>query len=428
MMAPGMANFEEGEAFARRMDAEDSLRHFRNEFLFPLNRDGEPVIYLVGNSLGLQPRKAKQYVMEELEDWERLGVEGHFHARHPWLPYHETLTAQTARLVGARPLEVVVMNTLSVNLHLMMVSFYRPTRERFRILVEAGAFPSDMYAVASQARFHGFDPREAILRLEPRPGEDTLREEDILDTIDRHGPEIALVLMGNVNYLTGQAFDMKAITRAAHERGCRVGFDLAHGAGNLRLSLHDDGPDFAVWCSYKYLNGGPGTLGGVFVHERHGHMPGIPRFEGWWGHDKTTRFQMGPQFVPLPGAEGWQLSNPPILQMAVLRASMELFDQATMTALRLKGDLLTSYLEFLLDRLPPGIVQIITPRELNARGSQLSLRFRKEPKLLLAKLGEAGAFCDFREPDVIRAAPAPLYCSFLDVYRFVRILENHARD
>jgi kynureninase len=427
MMNPNVVSFEEGEAFARRMDAQDPLRHFRNEFLFPKRKDGEPTIYLVGNSLGLQPRKAKQYVMEELEDWERLGVEGHFHARRPWLPYHETLTEQTARLVGAQPLEVVVMNTLSVNLHLMMVSFYRPTRERFRILIEGGAFPSDQYAVASQARFHGFDPREAILRLEPRLGEETLREEDILDTIDRHGPEIALVLLGNTNYLTGQAFDMKAITRAAHERGCRVGFDLAHGAGNLQLSLHDDGPDFAVWCSYKYLNGGPGTLGGVFVHERHAHMPGIPRFEGWWGHDKASRFEMGPDFVPLPGAEGWQLSNPPILQMAALRASMELFDQATMPALRLKGDLLTSYLEFLLDRLPPGTVRIVTPRDMRARGSQLSLRFHKEPRQLLAKLAEAGVFCDFREPDIIRASPAPLYCSFLDVYRFVRILESHAR-
>jgi kynureninase len=427
VMNPGVVNFEEGEDFARRMDAEDPLRHFRDEFLFPRRKDGEPAIYFVGNSLGLQPRKAKEYVLRELEDWERFGVEGHLHGRSPWVPYHETLTGQTARLVGAMPLEVVVMNTLSVNLHLMMVSFYRPTRERFRILIEGGAFPSDQYAVASQARFHGFDPREAILRLEPRPGEETLREEDILDTIDRHGPEIALVLLGNVNYLTGQAFDMKAITRAAHERGCRVGFDLAHGAGNLRLSLHDDGPDFAVWCSYKYLNGGPGTLGGVFVHERHANMPGIPRFEGWWGHDKATRFEMGPDFVPLPGAEGWQLSNPPILQMAALRASLELFDQATMPALRLKGDLLTSYLEFLLERLPQGIVHIVTPRELKARGSQLSLRFRKEPKQLLAKLVDAGVFCDFREPDIIRASPAPLYCSFLDVYRFVRILESHAR-
>jgi kynureninase len=428
MTSGGSVRFEEGEAFARRMDAEDSLRSFRDEFLFPRRKDGEPAIYLVGNSLGLQPRKARQYVMEELEDWERLGVEGHFHARHPWLPYHETLTEQTARLVGALPLEVVVMNTLTVNLHLMLVSFYQPTRERFKILIEGGAFPSDQYAVASQTRFHGFDPAVAVMRLEPRSGEATLRQEDILETIERHGDEIALVMLGNVNYLTGQAFDMTAITQAAHAKGCRVGFDLAHGAGNLRLSLHDDGPDFAVWCSYKYLNGGPGTLAGAFVHERHSRDASLPRLAGWWGHDKATRFLMGPDFVPLPGAEGWQLSNPPILQLAALRASMELFDRATMPALRAKGDLLTGYLEFLLDRLPEGTVSIVTPRDVKARGSQLSLRFRRDPRKLLAHLAEAGAFCDFREPDVIRAAPAPLYCTFLDVYRFVRILESHARD
>jgi kynureninase len=427
-MTSGSVRFEEGEAFARRMDAEDPLRPFRDEFLFPRRKDGEQAIYLVGNSLGLQPRKARQYVMEELEDWERLGVEGHFHARHPWLPYHETLTEQTARVVGALPLEVVVMNTLTVNLHLMLVSFYQPTRERFKILIEGGAFPSDQYAVASQTRFHGFDPAVAVMRLEPRPDEATLRQEDILETIERHGDEIALVMLGNVNYLTGQAFDMAAISRAAHARGCRVGFDLAHGAGNLRLSLHDDGPDFAVWCSYKYLNGGPGTLAGTFVHERHARDASLPRFSGWWGHDKATRFLMGPDFVPLPGAEGWQLSNPPILQLAALRASMELFDRATMPALRAKGDLLTGYLEFLLDQLPPGTVSIATPRDVKARGSQLSLRFRRDPKKLLAHLAEAGAFCDFREPDVIRASPAPLYCTFLDVYRFVRILESHARD
>ncbi|MDY7228970.1 kynureninase [Hyalangium rubrum] len=420
--------FEEGEAFARRMDAVDPLRSFRDEFLFPQRADGEPVVYLVGNSLGLQPRRAREYVLEAMDDWERLGVEGHFRARRPWLPYHENLTEQMARVVGALPLEVVVMNTLSVNLHLMMVSFYRPTPERPKLIMEAGAFPSDQYAVASQVRCHGLDPQKDVLRVQPRPGEETLRTEDILGMIERHGHETALVLLGNVNYLTGQAFDMAAITRAAHAKGCKVGFDLAHGAGNLRLSLHDDGPDFAVWCSYKYLNGGPGTLGGVFVHERHARSPGIPRFEGWWGHDKATRFKMGPDFVPLPGAEGWQLSNPPILQLAAMRASLELFDRATMPALRHKGDLLTGYLEFLLDRLPPGTVQIITPRDVKARGNQLSLRFNREPRSLVTRLTEAGVLCDFREPNIIRASPAPLYCSFLDVYRFARILESHARD
>ncbi|XXF77874.1 kynureninase [Myxococcaceae bacterium GXIMD 01537] len=426
MNAPDALPYEASESFARKLDAEDPLRRFRDEFLFPPGPDGQPVVYLTGNSLGLQPRKARQYIEEELEDWARLGVEGHFHARHPWLPYHELLTAQTARLVGALPGEVVVMNTLSVNVHLMMVSFYRPTRERFKILIEGGAFPSDQYAVASQARLHGYAPEEAVVRLTPRAGEATLRTEDILETLERQGHEVALVLLGNVNYLTGQAFDMAAITRAAHARGCRVGFDLAHGAGNLKLSLHDDGPDFAVWCSYKYLNGGPGTLGGVFVHERHAHSPELPRLAGWWGHDKRTRFQMGPDFVPMPGAEGWQLSNPPIFQLAALRASMELFDAATMEALRKKSERLTGYLEFLLDRLPSGMVSVTTPRDPRQRGAQLSLRFRGEPRKLLPRLTEAGVVCDFREPDIIRAAPAPLYNSFLDVQRFVRTLETHA--
>ncbi|QRN96536.1 kynureninase [Archangium violaceum] len=427
-MGSQAVRFEASEEFARRMDSEDPLRHLREEFIFPDHKSGEPAMYLVGNSLGLQPRKAKTYVLEALEDWAKLGVEGHFTGTRPWMPYHETLTEQTARLVGAHPIEVVVMNTLTVNLHLMMVSFYRPTRERSKILMEAGAFPSDQYAVASQVRFHGYDPERDILRLSPRPGEETLRLEDILETIERHGKEIALVLLGNVNYLTGQAFDMAAITRAAHKQGCQVGFDLAHGAGNLRLSLHDDGPDFAVWCSYKYLNGGPGTLGGVFVHERHARDKGLPRFEGWWGHNKQTRFQMGPDFDPSPGAEGWLLSNSPILQLSALRASMELFDRATMPALRHKSELLTGYLEFLLERLPPGFVTVLTPRDPKQRGVQLSLRFSKEPRRMLEKLNSAGVFCDFRSPDIIRAAPAPFYVSFHDVYRFVGVLERHARD
>jgi kynureninase len=420
--------YEPTEAFAQMQDGQDPLRGYRDEFLQPSAASGAPAIYLAGNSLGLQPRKARKYVQMEMEDWERLGVEGHVHGRHPWLPYHELLTGQVARLVGAQPLEVVVMNTLSVNLHLMMVSFYRPTRERFKILIEGGAFPSDQYAVASQARFHGYDPQEAIIRLMPREGEDTLRPGDILEAIERHGKEVALVMLGSVNYLTGQAFDLKAISQAAHQQGCQVGFDLAHGAGNLKLSLHDDGPDFAVWCSYKYLNGGPGSLGGVFVHERHAHNPQLPRFEGWWGHNKDTRFKMGPTFDPLPGAEGWQLSNPPIFQLAALRASLELFDQATMEALRAKSDRLTGYMEFLLDRLPTGRVTITTPRDPKQRGAQLSLRVKGDPKRLLHRLGGAGVICDFREPDIIRAAPTPLYNTFLDVFRFVKTLEAHALE
>ncbi|NOK16877.1 kynureninase [Corallococcus carmarthensis] len=420
--------YENTDVFAYGLDAKDPLRPLRDEFLFPPAASGAPTIYLAGNSLGLQPRKARKYVQMEMEDWERLGVEGHMHGRHPWLPYHELLTEQVARVVGAQPLEVVVMNTLSVNLHLMMVSFYRPTPERFKILIEGGAFPSDQYAVASQARFHGYDPKEAIVRLMPREGEDTLRSEDILEAIERHGKEVALVMLGSVNYLTGQAFDLREITRVAHAQGCKVGFDLAHGAGNLKLSLHDDGPDFAVWCSYKYLNGGPGSLGGVFVHERHARSPELPRFEGWWGHNKATRFEMGPTFDPLPGAEGWQLSNPPIFQLAALRSSLELFDKATMAALRAKSDQLTGFLEFLLDRLPAGYVTITTPRDLKQRGAQLSLRFKGEPKRLLHRLSSAGIICDFREPDIIRAAPAPLYNTYLDVFRFVKALEAHALE
>ena len=420
-------HYEVGPDFAARMDGEDPLRRFRDDFLFPPALHGGPVVYLAGNSLGLQPKKAREYIEQELEDWARHGVEGHFQARKPWLPYHELVTESVARVVGALPQEVVVMNTLTVNLHLMMVSFYRPTPTRHRILMEASAFPSDQYAVASQVHLHGFDPATSIETVAPRAGETCLRPDDLLERIEREGDSVALVLIGNVNYLTGQAFDMGSITRAAHAKGCRVGFDLAHGAGNLRARLHDEGPDFAVWCSYKYLNGGPGTLAGCFVHERNARSKELPRLAGWWGHDKTTRFQMGPTFNPIDGAEGWQLSNPPIFQLAALRASLELFDAATMDALASKRDLLTGYLEFLLDRLPPGFCTLTTPRNLRERGVQLSLRLRGNPKALLERLAQEGIVCDFREPDIIRAAPAPLYCSFDDVFRFVRTLDGFAQ-
>lgn len=413
-------------SYAEEMDRIDPLAKFREEFCFPKGPRGQDVIYLAGNSLGLQPKKARVYVEQELADWERFGVEGHFHAKNPWLPYHEALTEPMARVVGAKPSEVVVMNSLTVNLHLMMVSFYRPTRERYKILVERGAFPSDQYAVASQARFHGFDPGDAILEARPRPGENTIREEDLLELIAREGRSIALVMLGSVNYLTGQAFDIAAITRAAHAQGCKVGFDLAHGAGNLAVKLHDWGPDFAVWCSYKYLNAGPGALAGAFVHERHARDSTLPRFAGWWGHDKKTRFLMGPEFHAIPGAEGWQLSNPPILSMAPLRASLELFDAATMSELRRKGDLITGYLEFLLSDVPG--VQIVTPRDPARRGSQLSLRFPGiDGRVLLKQWSEAGIIADFREPDIIRATPAPLYCRFVDVYRFAEELRKNAK-
>ncbi len=426
-MSGAVTRYEAGEAFARKMDAEDPLRGFREEFLFPLHGD-QPELYLLGNSLGLQPRKAKQYVLEAMESWATLGVDGHFRGERPWMEYHVGLGEQMARIMGARPAEVVVMNTLSVNLHLMMVSFYRPTPARSKILMEASAFPSDQYAVASQVRHHGYDPARTVIPLAPREGESVLRPEDILEAIERHGQEIALVLFGNVNYLSGQAFDMAAITRAAHAQGCRVGFDLAHAAGNLALSLHDDGPDFAVWCTYKYLNAGPGALAGAFVHERHANDPTLHRFAGWWGNDKRTRFLMKPDYEPTPGAEGWVLSNPPILQLAALRASLEQFERATMPALRDKSVKLTGYLEFLLDRLPPGFVHSLTPRDPAQRGAHLSLRFSKEPQRMLETLRAEGIHCDFRSPDVIRAAPAPLYNSFEDIHRFVGVLERHARS
>lgn len=422
-----MTAHDTSEKSARALDEKDPLARFRGEFHFPPAPNGEPSVYLAGNSLGLQPKKVRSYIEQELDDWAKYGVEGHFHAKYPWLPYHENLTAQTARLVGAKPIEVVVMNTLSVNLHLMMVSFYRPTSKRFKILTEGGAFPSDQYAVASQARFHGFDPAQVILELKPRAGESTLRPEDIVATIEREGDSIALILLGNVNYLTGQAFDMVAITHAGHAKGCVVGFDLAHGAGNLAFELHDWDVDFAVWCSYKYLNSGPGSLSGCFVHERHANNPDLPRFSGWWGHNKKTRFQMGPKFDPIPGAEGWQLSNPPIFQMAALRASMEIFDSATMKEIRKKSEQLTGYLEQLLDQLPSGYCTITTPRDPRQRGTQLSLRIKGDPKKLLKDLAAAGVIADFREPDVIRVAPAPLYCQYMDVFRFVKILGEHAK-
>jgi len=433
--------FENSEAFARELDSQDELSVYRNEFFIPTREsldgkapravqqpEGEKCIYLAGNSLGLQPKNVHKYISEELEDWASFGVEGHWNSRHPWLPYHEFLTEMSARVVGAKPIEVVVMNTLTGNLHLMMVSFYRPEKTRYKILVEAGAFPSDQYAVASQAKFHGHDPKDAIVELKPRQGEDTLRTEDILDVLDKQGETIALVLLGNVNYLTGQAFQVAPIAAKAHEKGCNIGLNLAHGAGNLHLQLHDWDVDFAVWCSYKYLNSGPGSLAGCFVHERHQNNFDLPRFAGWWGHNKETRFKMGPEFEPLPGAEGWQLSNPPIFQLAALRASLELFDKAGMKNLRAKGDLLTGYLEFLLSDISKTYLSIITPSDPSQRGSQLSIRFVANPKEMLGAFKEEGVICDFREPDIIRATPVPLYNTFVDVYKFAQIIRRFAKN
>lgn len=414
-----MTTYQAGAAFAAEMDALDPLAKYRSQFHIPKHSDGSECVYLCGHSLGLQPKRVREYIEQELLDWERLGVEGHFRGKHPWMPYHRLLTERTARLVGATPMEVVVMNSLTVNLHLMMVSFYRPTARRHKIVIESSAFPSDQYAVKSQILFHGFDPAQALLELKPRPGEDLLRTEDILQTIEREGDAIAVIMLGGVNYSTGQAFDLKAITEAGHRQGCVVGFDLAHAAGNLGLQLHDSNADFAVWCSYKYLNGGPGCIAGCFVHERHAKAFDLPRFAGWWGHDEATRFQMGPRFEPMPGAEGWQLSNPSIVTMAALRASMNIFDEAGMDALRAKSVSLTGYLEFLLDRLSSPDFCIITPRDPHQRGAQLSLRIRRHGRALCDRLTGCGVLGDWREPDILRVAPVPLYSSYVDAYRFV---------
>ena len=412
--------FETGAAFAAAMDARDPLAHFRDRFLIPKTRSGDDCIYLCGHSLGLQPKVASSYIEQELKDWAELGVEGHFHARNPWMPYHRLLTEQTASLIGADPAEVVVMNSLTVNLHLMMVSFYRPTINRHKILVECGAFPSDQYAVKSQIRFHGFDPSSSLLELTPRDGESCMRDEDIESVIEREGDSIALILLGGVNYVTGQAFEMAGIAKIGKWKGCIIGFDLAHAAGNIPLQLHDWGPDFAVWCNYKYLNGGPGCVGGCFVHERHAHAWDLPRFAGWWGHDESTRFQMGPDFHPMPGAEGWQLSNPPILALAALRASLDIFSEAGLERLRSKSVSLTGYLQFLLDRQSSPSFCTITPRKEEKRGAQLSIRLADAGRKLCDRLAAEGTLSDWREPDIFRVAPVPLYNSYQDVYRFVQ--------
>jgi kynureninase len=405
------------------LDSVNPVRTFRSRFHIPKTPEGDETIYLTGNSLGLQPKTTRKYIEEELEDWASLGVEGHLRARHPWLPYHEFVTEPMARVVGALPTETVVMNSLTVNLHLMLVSFYRPSGERRKIVIEKGAFPSDQYAIESQLNFHGFG-KESLIELTPREGEATLRTEDIVETIERHGDEVALVMMGGVNYYTGQAFDMRAITDAGHRVGAVVGFDLAHAAGNLELRLHDWDVDFAVWCSYKYLNTGPGGIAGAFVHERHAHAFDLPRFAGWWGHNKQTRFLMGPDFDPLPGAEGWQLSNPPIFQLAALRASLEIFDEAGIANLRAASIELTGHLEKLLKNIDNGRISIITPTDPAQRGCQLSIRVTDADKNLFEAITARGIIADWREPDVIRVAPVPLYNTREDIEGFAAILKE----
>ncbi len=410
--------------YAEELDKNDPLKEYRDQFYLPIQKDGSPFVYFCGNSLGLQPKTTRSYIEQELKDWESLGVEGHFHAKNPWMPYHEFLTEAMANVVGAKPAEVVVMNTLSVNLHLMMVSFYRPTSKRYKIVMESDAFPSDRYAIESQIKFHGYEVKDALLELKPREGEVLVRHEDVEVLLEKEGEEIALILLGGVNYYTGQVFNMKEITKLGHAQGCVVGFDLAHGAGNLELELHKDGVDFAVWCSYKDLNSGPGSLGGCFVHERHAYNKTLPRFAGWWGHNKDTRFNMRHSFDPIPGAEGWQLSNPPILSLAAMRASLDIFNEVGMRALNVKSVALTNYLEFLLDELRDERIAIITPRDIAQRGCQLSIQVRNADKSLFEQITAKGVIADWREPDVIRVAPVPLYNSFVDVFRFVEILKS----
>lgn len=403
------------------MDGQDPLRDFRARFHIPQSPAGGDCVYLCGNSLGLQPKDTRDALLQELEDWKNLGVEGHFQARNPWLPYHEFLTESYARLVGAKPVEVVAMNTLTVNVHLMMVSFYRPTAQRYKIMIEDHAFPSDRYAVQSQLDYHGFGQEDGLVALKPRAGEVLLRTEDIEAAIAEHGDSLALVMLGGVNYYTGQLFDMARITRAGHAAGALVGFDLAHAVGNVPLRLHEWGVDFACWCSYKYLNSGPGSVAGCFVHERHAQDFDRPRFAGWWGHDKATRFRMGPDFQPIAGAEGWQLSNPPILSLAAVKASLALFDEAGMERLRAKSESLTGYMAYLLRALHTDAFSIMTPDDPAARGCQLSIVVRENGRDVFKALEAAGVICDWREPDCIRVAPVPLYNTYHDVFRFVEI-------
>ena len=410
---------------ASALDAADPLRHFRDEFHLPLH-DGAPQAYFVGNSLGLQPKGARAHVEEVLDKWAREAVEGHFTGNAQWMPYHELVRDPLARVVGAQPQEVVAMNSLTANLHFMLVSFYRPTRERPVLLMEAGAFPSDRYALESQVRFHGFDPLDALVEVEPDNADGTFSMAAIERAIAEHGPRLAAIVWPGVQYRTGQAFDLKEIARLGHAAGAVVGFDLAHAVGNLPLQLHDADADFAVWCHYKYMNAGPGAVAGCFVHERHARTE-RPRFAGWWGNDASVRFRMGPQFSATPGADGWQLSNPPILGLAPLRASLEQFDRATLPALRTKSEALTGYLEALIDAELRDVLQVLTPREPARRGCQLSLRViggRERGRELFDFLASRGVQGDWREPDVIRIAPVPLYNRFADVLRFARTVKE----
>src|SRR5437762_4412306 len=420
--------FSAEEDFARQLDAEDPLRDLRDKFYLPLGKDGKPVIYFAGNSLGLMPKAARKIVEEELDNWATFGVDAHHAAGTPWYSYHEALREPTARLVGAKPIEVICMNSLTVNLHLMMATFYRPTKARFKILMEDPAFPSDTYAIKTQIAHHGLDPKDALILARPREDAFTIQTEDVVDLIEKHADQLAVVMIGAVNFFTGQLFDIAAITKAAQKHGIIAGFDLAHAIGNVPLSLRDWNVDFAVWCSYKYLNAGPGAVAGAFVHERHATSIELPRLAGWFGNDPNSRFRLHlePEFVPVSSADGWQISNPPIFAMAPLRASLAIFDDAGgLKPLREKSKKLTGYLEFLLAENGSKKFIVITPREPDARGCQLSILAHEHAKELLKELETAGVKCDCREPNVIRVAPTSLYNTFHEVWRFARILAQH---
>ncbi len=423
-LAMSTTSYEATLAFARQMDSNDPLKSFREKFHFP-GHQGKNAIYFCGNSLGLQPKTVADAIAIELKTWQDLAVGGYFEGANPWLYYQDYCKPTLAKLVGAAAHEVTVMNALTVNLHLMMLSFYKPTATRFKIMMEAGAFPSDQYAVETQVKHYGFDPADAIIELAPRPGEKLLRTEDILNAINEHAETLALTMFSGMNYYTGQLYDMAAIARASHAAGAFAGFDLAHVAGNVPVHLHDWDADFAVWCSYKYLNGGPGAVGGVFVHERHAANVQLGRLGGWWGNDEKTRFKMEKGFEPKPDASGWCMSTSQVFNTVCLKASLEMFEQAGMGRLREKSVQLTGFLEYLLNQLPNLSFEIITPANPKERGAQLSLFFKQQGREIHDKMIESGIIVDYREPGVIRVAPAPLYCSFEDVFRFYEILKNN---
>ena len=415
---------QKSSEYAKELDKNDELSHYRQKFYIPRNQNGEEKIYLCGNSLGLQSISTRDYIEQELNDWAQLGVDGHLEAKNPWLPYHEALSAPMAQIVGAKPSEVVIMNSLTANLHFLLVSFYNPTPSKFKILIESTTFPSDIYAIKSQLRFHGIDPEEGLLMLKPKEGNDFIEKTDIDEMLQSHGDEIAVILLGGVNYYSGQFFDLEYICRKGHEYGCIVGFDLAHGAGNIEPNLHEIGADFALWCTYKYLNSGPGALSGIFIHEKHHYWNNKPRFEGWWGTNKANRFKMKPDFEPIIGAEAWQLSNPPILAMAPIKASLEIFSEAGMPNLRKKSIQMTQFAIECFKDLDHRKINILIPEKVEERGCQISIKVRQGDKKLFHYLEKNDVIADWREPDVIRIAPVPLYNTYSEIFRFSQIIQS----